>query len=302
MPDEATATAVETQEVPLDQVTDMREYKKARTEGKETVTQAKPVATEVIETNEGEETAKDGEKPKSKGGFQKRIDRLVKQTATLEEQLAAARKELEGKSGKAEETPKPADGEPQREQFANDLEYYRALTRWEVKQEMKAEREAEEKEAVEAQAKKVQADYNKKAIEAQSQYDDWDEVVVKSDFKIPTMVGDAIVQTMTNGPDVAYFLGTHPEICEEMMAVHPLAAVAMAAKISEQLGAGKSEETEEGDEQESGEKAEAQPEKPKSRAPAPIKPVSSGSSRSSVPLGKTDFSTYKKLRQQGRVQ
>lgn len=290
--------AVETEEIPLEQAT-MPEFKKARAEGKDVVTR---------EAAPPEEKAASEEKPKVKGGFQARIDRLIKQQAATEERALAAEKkaaELEAKAnGATPKTEAKVDAEPVRENFQTEAEFIRALTRWEVKQELKAEREAEEKEAQAAAAKEAITSYNKKAIEAQAAHEDWNEVF-KQDINIPIIVGDAIVHTIKNGPEVAYFLGKNPEICEEMCAVHPLEAVAMAVKISEQLekNSGEEAETEEEEEpEEKAEKAAAEEEKPVRKAPAPIKPVSGGTTRSTIPLAKTDYQTYKKLRAQGRVQ
>lgn len=285
----------------------MPEFKKARAEGVLTVPE-KPIPQ--ADGDGGEETeeakeaveAKDGEaeKPKSKGGFQKRIDRLIKHSATLEEQLVAANKraqDLEAKSGKVEEKPvMKLDGEPQRENFESEVAYVKALTRWEVKQEMKEQREAEAREEQEAKEKEFVANYNKKAIEAQSKYEDWKEVM-SQDVAIPSIVGDAIVHTIKNGPDVAYFLGKHPEVITEMLAAHPLEAVAMAVKISERLAGVKSEEKADDDTEVS-----AEPEKPARKAPAPIKPDIGGTTRSSVPLDKMSMNQYKKAREAGRIQ
>lgn len=288
--------AVETQEIPLDQAT-QAEFKKARAEGKDVVTR---------EAVPPEENPAGEEKPKVRGGFQAKIDRLIKQQASTEERAVAAERkaaELEAKlnGNGAEKKETKADAEPVRENFQTEAEFIRALTRWEVKQEMKAEREAEEKEAQAAAAKEAISSYNKKAIEAQAAHEDWNEVF-KQDINIPVIVGDAIVHTIKNGPEVAYFLGKNPEICEEMCAVHPLEAVAMAVKISEQLEKNSGEEAETEEEEEPEEKAAAEEEKPVRKAPAPIKPVSGGTTRSTIPLGKADFQTYKKLRAQGRVQ
>lgn len=285
---------VETQEVPLDQAT-QAEYKKAVADGKDVATRETVVEEKIAD-----------EKPKIRGGFQAKIDRLVKTQAALEEAKSAAERraaELEAKLNGNGATELDTNAEPQRNKFATEAEYIRALTRWEVKQEMKAEREAEEKQALEAQNKKSISAYNEKAIEAQLRYEDWKEVMAQ-DISIPTIVGDAIIHTIKNGPDVAYFLGKHPEICEEMLAVHPLEAVTMAVKISEELEKESDSEKEEENaakEAEEREKAIKAAEIRK-RPPAPIKPVSSGASRSTIPLDKADYQAYKKLRAQGRVQ
>lgn len=303
MPEET--QVVETNEIPIGEAS-MADYKKARAEGKETVPQKAAASVTVEEPPEKtiEETKTEDEKPKGKGGFQKRIDRLIKHSATLEEQLAKAMRELEARSAtkpaEVKEAPK-VDGEPQREDFATEVEYVRALTRWEVKQELKAEREAEEAEARKEAEKEAVSAYNRAAIEAQSRYGDWKDVM-SQDTPLPSIVGDAIIHTIKNGPDVAYYLGKHPEVCQEMLDVHPLEAVAMAVKISEKLASENGKEDEEEENEEEAKALEVEQEKPPAKKFAPIKPVSGGTTKASVPLAKTDYQTYKKLRAAGRVQ
>ena len=87
----------------------------------------------------------------------------------------------------------------------------------------------------------------------------------------------------------------------------PSRAVAEVWKISEKLAAGESEETAEEKSEREATESEEQEKAIKAaeirkRPPAPIKPVSTGSSRSTIPIDKTDFQAYKKLRSQGRVQ
>lgn len=289
-------------EVSID-TADMVDFRKARSEGKLTITEKPPEKAE-----ETKETAEETDKPKLKGGFQKRIDRLVKHTASLEEELAATKRELAAKAAPTNGAEKKTDdsgpvqvpGEPQREQFKTEGEYIRAMVKFERAQEDEADRRetqiAADKEAAKA--------YNAKAIEAQARHEDWDEVM-KQETPIPSIVGDAIVHTLPNGAEVAYHLGKHPEICEQMMKAHPLEAVAMAVKISEQLAKenkGEDDEEEKKEEEEVPEKQETKPAKPVSKAPAPIKPVSGGTTKSSVPLDSMDMREYNKARKAGRVQ
>lgn len=297
---EEQVVAPETTEIPLDQITDMREYKKARTEGKESVTKvAEPVTEEV------KDEAKE-EKPKHKGGWQARIDRLIKQTAALEEQLATERKEkeeLRSKGGPAvPKTEQVQDGEPVRDNFTDDAAYWRALVRWEAKQELKAEREAEAKHK--EQTEKAEADkaYNSKMIELQAKNEEYVELM-KQDIKVPTAIEIPVKYEMPNGPEVAIYLAQHPELCEKMVDAPPSKAIAMAWDVSRKL-AGEKISLDDAEPEEEAEEVEEPEEKPepklKTKAPAPIKPISGGKTQSTVPLDKTDFATYKKLRAQGR--
>jgi hypothetical protein len=280
-----------TQEVALDEA-NMQEFKAARAEGKEVATR------ETV----SEEKPEAEEKPKAKGGFQARIDRLIKQQAALEEAKTAAEKkaaDLEAKFGSKGEEAKPVvDGEPKREDFQNDIEYYRALTRWEVKQEMKAEREAEEKSKVEAANNAARGKYNQRMIALQAENEEYKELM-SQDLKIPAAIHGPVTLEMENGPEVAIFLAQNPELCGELMEMTPSRAIAEVWKISEKLEAAG---TEEKDEEEEKPVAKAAEEKPARKVPTPLRTVSGGSTRSTLPLDKTDYAAYKKLRAQGRVQ
>jgi hypothetical protein len=273
------AEEVALKEIPIDEIP-LADYKKARAEGKTTVPE-KVVAVE-------EETI-DTEKPKLKGGFQKRIDRLIKQVSALEEE----RETLRSKVPKEEAKAAPAvQGEPKREDFQTEIEYVRAITRWEVKEELRLAREEEEKAEEAGKQKKIAATYNEKVVEAKSRYDDWEETVNQEGINIPQGVGMAILR-MPNGPDVAYEIGKNTELREELLGMDPLEAIGRAWELSkEMLGAAKADEEEEDVE-------ETQP-KPEKKTAPPIRPVTGGTTRSSVALDKMSLKDYKKARAAGR--
>lgn len=285
-----TVVTTEEQEVPLGE-SSMQEYKAARKEGKEVATREAVAEEKPVE-----------DKPRGvKGGFQARIDRLIKQTAALEEAKNASDKkaaELEAKLNGKGEVKAAGEGEPKREEFQNDVDYNRALMRWEVRQEFKTEREAEAKAAVEAKANEARGRYNQKMIALQAEDEEIKELF-QQDLKIPSSILEPITLEMDNGAQVSVFLAQNPQLCSELMEMTPSRAIAEVWKISEKLEAVGTEEVEEEVEEKPKKVAE---DKPARRAPAPIRAVSGGSSRSTVPLGQTDFQAYKKLRAQGRVQ
>lgn len=292
----------EVKEVSIDTLP-MKEFKEARSKGITTVpvkAEAEPVieqeSEEVEELTSEEAVALEflrndsipEEKPKAKGGFQKRIDRLIKQTSALEQQLAderAARAALEAKgSAKPEEKKAVPSDRPARDQFATDEEYIDALVGW----RMKAEKESEARAAEDARVKAVFKSYNEKLIEARARIEDFDEVVANPDVIVPRDVVLAIPE-MDNGPDVVYFLMKNPDISAELLEMTSLKAIGMAWKISESLSNGGKKE-----------KAEEKP-KLQSKAPAPIKPVTGGNSKSTVPLDQMDMRAFKEARAAGRV-
>ena len=169
-----------------------------------------------------------------------------------------------------------------------------------MRQEIKAEREAEERQTVEAQIREARSNYNSRMIALQADNEEYKELMQQS-ISIPQSIEGPITMEMENGPEVAIFLAQNPDVCKELLEMTASQAVGEVWAISKKLAAGETEEAEE-EEQEEKPKAAAVEEKPARRAPAPIRPVSSGASRSTIPLDKADFQAYKKLRAQGRVQ
>ena len=290
------AAAVQT--VSIDSVP-MAEFKKARAAGESVVPSTSTTIKEPEEKELKEESTEettDEQKPKVvKGGFQKRIDRLIKHTATLEEENTKLKEQLAKGTkdeGKTEEGAPAANGEPDRAKYATDVDYMRALVRWEFKQEQ----EQEQLKAQQEQQKELTTSYNRRAIEAQARHEDWQEVVAKNEEPIPSVVGKAIFEEMENGPEVAYHLGKNPDICKELMEATPSKAIAMAWKISEDLAGDNKKEDEESDE-----KNAVEEEKPAKKVFTPIRPISGGTTKSSIPLDKASMADYKKARRAGRL-
>lgn len=286
----------EVKDVPIEELS-QPEFKAARAKGQLTV--EKPA----VEPEEPAEKVE--EKPKkSGGGFQKKIDRLIKQNAMLAEELERTRT-AKAEPEKKQET--KSDDEPKRENYQTDAEWVKAQARWEARQELREERAREAQQAEADQQKEVLDAYNERVAEAKAKYDDWDEVVGQN-INIPWGSEQAITE-MDNGPDVAYYLGMHPEVCQDLLenmsvkrngkVYATTRGIAKLWSISEQLGGEgkKEEETEEPEEKVEEEK----PAKPVSKAPTPIKPLGSGSTKSSVPLDKMSMADYKKARAAGRT-
>lgn len=278
------ANEVEVKEIAISDLSSA-EFKEARKNGLETV--PKPEA-------KAEEHEEQAEKPKPKGGFRARIDRLIKQNATLEAQLEAARKTAPAK----EEAAPEVKGRPKQSDFTNNDEYIEALVDWTADQKLAKAKETEACAAEAAEQKEKFDAYNRRVAEAKSVHEDFAEVVGQ-DLTIPVGVQLAVVE-MDNGPEVAYFLGSNPELCEELMKMSSFKAIAEVWKISEKLGADPESHEEEEAEKKPSAKAKVE-EKPARKAPEPIKPVGNGKTRSAVPLNEMSMADYKRARSAGRI-
>jgi len=187
--------------------------------------------------------------------------------------LAKENEELKAKIKPAEEIAPKAPAEPKLADYGNDVEKWTAARdTWKKNEEIRLANEEAQKATFEA--------YNKKVSEARGQYDDWDEVVSSaSNVSIPQSAYVAIVES-ENGPDVAYYLATHPGEAAALNEMTPTNAVRAVGKISDKLLAEKA----------------AKPAKEKVKPADPITPVGATATRTSVPLDQLPVREYIKIR------
>jgi hypothetical protein len=305
---------VETKELSIDsEEVSMQEYKKARSEGVTTIERPVEPAEEQVEEKEPEATeeTKPEDKPKVKGGFQKRIDRLIRekeQEREARERVEARLKELEAKSGKAEEKPAPKnDGRPNQDDFKTYEEYMEAITDWKVDQKLKAQAEQAELEAEQETVSEILESYKERVTAAKAKYEDFDDVVNES-VKSPWPEKNATKMEMAaaeafrtavfedeNAGEISYYYGKHPDEFLKLGGLTPAQVVKAVARLSDKLGPVETEEKEETEE------VEEKPAKIVSKSAPPIKPVSGGNTKSSVSLDQMDMAAYRKARAAGRV-
>ena len=248
------------------------------------------------------------EKPKADANekMQRRIDKLTAQKSEAERRAQELAKELEEERArradaapveepvelpqselrvrpKLGETINPRTGKPHetQEEYEDDLMDWR-----------------DEKNAIEytkneqqRKANEVLTNYNERVDEFKAAHEDWGEVVGQN-IDIPQGVQLAILE-MENGPDVAYFLGLHPQVCRDLNAMSQPRAIVEIARISAKLE-GPAEKQE--NENQRGQKSGPDQVPVTSRAPAPIKPLSGHATKSTVSLDQLDYAEYRKVR------
>lgn len=238
----------------------------AKPEPKEDTAKIEPEA----KADEKDQGNTDEVKPK-RGGFQKKIEKL---STTLEQERAekeAALAELARyRAGEPSKKPDNANGEPKEDDFETYGEYVKAQARFEARQEFKTQQEQERKSQGEKQVRETYqakiGDYRQKAAEYAQTQPDFDERV--SEYMgsgYVTQEVEAAVIDSDMGPQVAYYLATHPE---EAMALDGKGIVAINKAI------GKIEA-----------KLEGQKSSPvrTTKAPPPIDPVKNQASTSKRP-------------------
>lgn len=280
--------------------TDYRAFR----EGRQTVVEAKPAVVETPSADSADEaeptTAADSEtaseeqdpqedKKKKKGGFQKRIDKLTARTAELEKQLAdkSAVKPAEQQQTAASQnaSPETPTGKPELKDFSTYEEYVEKLADWRYDQR-EAQREQAQKAAKAAdQAKEAGKQWQERLTDARTRYEDFDSVAL-AEVPISQAVHQVIVSA-ENGPDLAYYLGQHPEERELINAMTPVKATLALGRISAKLETSSDPETEV---------------KPKvSAAPPPIKPLGAKNAQSSKRPEEMSHDEYRKARESGKI-
>lgn len=245
------------------------------------VVETPEVEVPATETSAVSETAhmETDQEEKKKGGFQRRIDKLTAERYRLEGELKAYREReaaAQAKPAQAEAKTADADPEPKQDDFATYELWVKAQARWEARQvareevqtlTAKQEKEYEAAELEERDRQVVEAyQGNVKAFAAE--HDDFDEVV--GTIAMRKAVGEAVqiaIMEEPAGPQIAYYLGQHPELCQQLNDLSPAAAVAKIGRLAERLA------PELSDEEEAEEEESPKPQPKRAKLPAPIVPT-----------------------------
>ena len=208
-----------------------------------------PQEVEAPEVEKPKELAED--KPKE-DGFQKRINKV---TADKWEAL----KRAEAAEAKLAEVQQAKEANPQKPPTLEDFDYddqayQEALIDYKVENKAKS-LEQKQQEALQEQSK---AETLKRFTENSAKFaadkEDFNDVLARVPILQPSVLNE--LMSLDNGPEIAYFLGNHSDIADEVIRMHPVAAGIKIGEISRKL-------------------AEPKPIKTSS-APEPIEPISSG--------------------------
>ena len=177
----------------------------------ETPVETPPVETpkpeEPVEPTEGHEEGNEGQQEpihKKKTGSQRAREQAQRerdQRIRLEAENEALRRQL---GIKPEPKPVTTDGEPNVDDFESPAAYYKALARWEVKQELTAQTSKQQ------QTQKNEV-WEQRKDAARAKYDDFDEAL---DSAVDTPMSPVMAEAMLGsevGGDLAYHFATHPE-------------------------------------------------------------------------------------------
>lgn len=180
-------------------------------------------AAEVAETEE-KDSAEQEEEDKVPQGVQKRFNKMTREKYELQARI----RELEEEQAK--NSPKTELKEPSLEDFDYDqAAYKKALIEYGSSQAQKQKTTVPQVDPVKAE--KVAA-FSQKLDAFKAKAPDYVDVV--SQMPISQVGSDAILE-MDNGPQVAYYLGNHLDLVDEINALGPVAAALKIADLSRKL-------------------------------------------------------------------
>lgn len=222
------------------------------------------------------------EKPKkSKGRFQKRIDRLTERAKKAELELEQLRQGNKPNVGEPNNEPNNIE-EPDPIDFDDYDKYLDALNKWndgtEESSNEKAKgtdnRKTKEITEEDQEYKEALEDVTDAFDDSREKYDDFEAVVTADDVQITIDMVKALSETENPG-DIAYYLGKHKEEASRIAGLKPMAQAKEIGKLEAKVLNIK------------------QPSKKTTQAPDPIDPVR-GSDSSQRSTNDMDFNEYEK--------
>lgn len=188
-------------------------------------TTAQPTGTETPEAADdaGEATE---EPVKKVPWFQKRIDEVTAQKYEAQRQAEYYKGLAEGRTA-AQPVEAPRDGPPQLEQFETFEEFERANIRFELKQELAAEREQQKQRA-------ALTTFQEREAAVRASKPDFDTVARNPSLPITPTMAQAIWESDV-GPEVLYHLGSNPQEAARISAMSVARQAAEVGRIEAAL-------------------------------------------------------------------
>jgi len=235
--------------------------------------------------------SKEDGKPKKKGGFQRRIDKLNARYAAekqrndeLEQRLAQLERSGGEKTPKQPVEAKSQEGKPNPDNFDTHAEYVEALADWKIEQREKTRQaEAERKQLETEHQAKLKSHFDRVKSFAEKMAD-FEEVIEAADDVVVSATLEELIVSSDHGPELLYELAKNKD---EFIRINKLSPVACARE----LGRFEAKLTS---------KSSAEEKKPEpnkiTKAPKPIEPVGGGKSTVSKSPEDMSFAEYERYR------
>lgn len=233
----------------------------------------------------------DEKKPKKKGGFRKRIDKLTKNLAARDQEIERLKLMVMSRQqpgaqeqGVGNEAPKEADSRPKADDFDSHEEFVDALTDWKLEQREKKNSEESVKAKAQSEMQTAQAKLRDGIESFRRMHPDFDEVIADVEDVRASIAMQELILASENGAELMYELAKNRDEFERINSLSPLVAARELGKIEAKLN------------KHSGQQVEK---KTTTKAPQPIKPIGSGSSGAvNKSPDEMSYAEYKKWREQ----
>ena len=231
--------------------------------------------TEEAEEQSGQESdeIKATEEKKSNPKLEKRFSELTKQREEARKEAQREREQRESLENRLKEleeraTPRPVEIQenvkPQPHQFNDAFEYAEALAEWSTEQALINRDKQEAERRAQEERNKVLDGWNKRLNDAKADLPDFDDMVASSDVVVNDHIRDAILESDV-GPQILYHLAENPELADKLNSGSPISALRQIGRLEAQF------------ERKEAPVAEQKPSVARSKAPAPINPIKTGS-------------------------
>lgn len=184
------------------------------------------------------------DKPRKKGGFQRRIDKLNARNSAAQAEIEhwksmALKGAGESKAETKVEEPKQVDtaGKPNPDSFETHAEYVEALTDWKIETRDKAAKEQAAKVRLETEQSNLMKAHSSRVKDFATKTEDFQDVLESvDDVPVSPTIRELLI-TSENGPELMYELAKNRAEYERINKLPPLAAARELGKIESKLSA-----------------------------------------------------------------
>ena len=217
---------------------------------------------------EAEQEAEVTDKPKQKPKLEKRFSELTKRAKQAEAEKQALEARLQELEAKVAPAPQQIEqdilGEkPQASQFQDAFEYAEALAEWSAEKALVERDKQEQQRKIEIERQEVIKSWTSKLEKAKAEMPDFDEMVASSQVQVRDEVRDAILESDV-GPQILYQLASDDELAQRISTMPVNKALKELGKLEVQF-----------ERKEAPAEVKSEP-VARSKAPAPIKPLTAG--------------------------
>jgi len=215
-----------------------------------------------------EQEAEVTDKPKQNPKLEKRFSELTKRAKQAEAEKQALEARLQELESKVAPAPQQIEqdilGEkPQASQFQDAFEYAEALAEWSAEKALVERDKQEQQRMIEKERQEVIKSWTSKLEKAKAELPDFDEMVASSQVQVRDEVRDAILESDV-GPQILYQLASDDELAQRISTMPVNKALRELGKLEVQF-----------ERKEAPAEVKSEP-VARSKAPAPIKPLTAG--------------------------